>query len=41
MQILNFIIQNILTQAAVVIGLIACLGLALQKNPSEQLYPEP
>ena len=32
MQILNFIIQNILTQAAVVIGLIACLGLALQKK---------
>ena len=32
MVVLNFIINNILTQAAVVIGLIACLGLALQKK---------
>lgn len=32
MAVLNFIINNILTQAAVVIGLIACLGLALQKK---------
>lgn len=33
MVVLNFIIKNILTQAAVVIGLIACLGLLLQKKP--------
>lgn len=33
MQVLNFIIKNILTQASVVIGLIALLGLALQKKP--------
>jgi PTS system ascorbate-specific IIC component len=32
MTVLNFIIQNILTQASVVIGLIACLGLILQKK---------
>ena len=30
MAILNFIIENILTQAAIIIGLIALLGLALQ-----------
>lgn len=29
MQVLNFIIKNILTQAAVVVGLIALLGLVL------------
>lgn len=29
MAILNFIIENILTQAAIIIGLIALLGLAL------------
>ena len=33
MAILNFIIENILTQAAIIIGLIALLGLALQKKP--------
>ena len=33
MQVLNFIIKNILTQAAVVVGLIALLGLVLQKKP--------
>ncbi len=33
MLLLNFIINNILTQAAIVIGLIAFLGLALQKKP--------
>ena len=33
MQGLNFIIKNILTQAAVVVGLIALLGLVLQKKP--------
>lgn len=32
MSVLNFIINNILTQAAVIIGLIACLGLVLQKK---------
>lgn len=32
MSALNFIINNILTQAAVIIGLIACLGLVLQKK---------
>ena len=32
MQVLNFIIKNILTQAAVVVGLIALLGLVLQKK---------
>lgn len=29
MAVLEFIINNILTQAAVVIGLVACLGLVL------------
>ena len=33
MQVLNFIIKNILTQASVVVGLIALLGLVLQKKP--------
>lgn len=33
MFILEWIINNILTQAAIIIALIACLGLALQKNP--------
>lgn len=33
MEVLDFIIQNILTQAAVIIGLIALLGLLLQKKP--------
>lgn len=32
MAVLNFIIDNILTQAAIIIGLIALLGLALQKK---------
>lgn len=32
MQILNFIVDNILTQASIIIGLIACLGLLLQKK---------
>ena len=31
-EVLNFIIKNILTQASVVVGLIALLGLVLQKN---------
>lgn len=34
MAVLNFIINNILTQASVIIGLIACLGLLLQKKPA-------
>lgn len=34
MAVLNFIIDNILTQAVVIIGLVACLGLALQKKPA-------
>lgn len=33
MFILEWIINNILTQAAIIIALIACLGLALQKKP--------
>ncbi len=33
MIVLQWIIDNILTQAAIVIGLIACLGLALQRKP--------
>ena len=33
MAILEFIINNILTQAAITIALIACLGLVLQKKP--------
>ena len=37
MQALNFIINNILTQAAVTIGLIAMLGLLLQKKPFGQV----
>lgn len=39
MQVLNFIINNILTQASIIIALIALLGLVLQKNrwePSSQ-----
>lgn len=40
MQVLNFIIKNILTQAAVVVGLIALLGLVLQKNQLVLLYQE-
>lgn len=41
MAILNFIIENILTQVMIIIGLIALLGLALQKNRLEQLFQEP
>lgn len=37
MAVLNFIINNILTQAAIIIGLIALLGLALQKKPMGQV----
>ena len=33
MEVLNFIINNILTQAVIVIGLIACLGTVLQNKP--------
>ena len=33
MGVLDFIIKNILTQAAIIIGLIALLGLVLQKKP--------
>mgnify|MGYP000730193927 FL=1 len=40
MQVLNFIIKNILTQASVVVGLIALLGLVLQKNQLVLLYQE-
>ncbi|WP_242513792.1 hypothetical protein [Aeribacillus pallidus] len=32
MSVINFFIENILTQAAVTIGLIALIGLLLQKN---------
>ncbi|MDE6887921.1 MAG: PTS ascorbate transporter subunit IIC [Eubacterium sp.] len=34
MAVLNFIINNILTQAPIIIGLIALLGLLLQKKPA-------
>ncbi|MDO4312108.1 MAG: PTS ascorbate transporter subunit IIC [Eubacteriales bacterium] len=34
MAVLNFIINNILTQAPIIIGLIALLGLVLQKKPA-------
>lgn len=37
MAVLDFIIQNILTQAAVIIGLIACLGLVLQKKSASDI----
>lgn len=37
MAVLEFIIQNILTQAAVIIGLIALLGLVLQKKPANEV----
>ena len=37
MVLLNFIIENILTQAAIIIGLIALLGLALQRKPLGQI----
>lgn len=33
MAILNFIIDNILINAAVILGLVALLGLILQKSP--------
>ena len=33
MAILNFIIDNILINAAVILGLVALLGLILQKKP--------
>ncbi|MCY1029766.1 PTS transporter subunit IIC, partial [Mammaliicoccus sciuri] len=37
MQIINFIIQNILTQAAIIVALIAMLGLILQKKTPGQI----
>lgn len=37
MAVLEFIINNILTQAAVVIGLVACLGLVLQKKSANDV----
>ena len=37
MQIVNFIIDNILTQAPITIALIAMLGLLLQKKPTGQV----
>ena len=37
MAVLEFIINNILTQAAVVIGLVACLGLMLQKKSANDV----
>lgn len=33
MEVLNFIINNILTQAVIIIGMIACLGTLLQNKP--------
>ena len=37
MQLINFIIDNILTQAPITIALIAMLGLLLQKKPTGQV----
>lgn len=37
MGIINFIIDNILTQASITIALVACLGLALQKKSIGQI----
>ena len=37
MQILQWLIDNILTQAAVIIGLVALLGLVLQKKPVNEI----
>lgn len=37
MAVLEFIINNILTQAFVIIGLVACLGLLLQKKPANDV----
>ncbi|OUP07285.1 PTS ascorbate transporter subunit IIC [Collinsella sp. An2] len=37
MEILQWIIDNILTQASVIIGLVALLGLALQKKPINEI----
>lgn len=37
MEILEFIINNILTQASIIIGLVALLGLALQKKPMNDI----
>ena len=37
MQILQFIIDNILTQASIIIGLVALLGLALQKKSANDI----
>lgn len=38
MVVLEWIINNILTQAAIIIALIACLGLALQKKPINEVF---
>ncbi|MEM5591349.1 hypothetical protein AAHH67_05595 [Niallia circulans] len=38
MSVINFIIQNILTQASITVALIAMLGLILQKNRLDKLY---
>ena len=37
MGVINFIIDNILTQASITIALIACLGLILQKKSVGQV----
>lgn len=37
MQVLNFIVQNILTQTSIIIALIACLGLLLQKKTAGEV----
>lgn len=38
MGVVNFIIENILTQASITISLIAMLGLILQKNRLGKFY---
>lgn len=38
MVVLDWIVNNILTQASIIIGLIACLGLALQRKPGNEIF---
>ncbi|MST60713.1 PTS ascorbate transporter subunit IIC [Parafannyhessea umbonata] len=38
MAVLNWIVSNILTQASIIIALIAFLGLALQKKPANEVF---
>lgn len=38
MAVLNWIVSNILTQASIIIALIAFLGLVLQKKPANEVF---